>query len=351
MPMISMRQLLDHARENNYGIPAFNINCMEQLLGVVQAAAETDSPLILQSTLGYGDIRILHHQVMAVTEMHPYLPVCLNLDHGSSLDICARALTNGFTSVMRDGSLMEDKKTPATYEFNVEQTRKVVQFAHACGMSVEGEIGVIGSLETGMAGKEDGHGAEGKLDHSQLVTSPEEAASFVKDTHVDALAIACGTSHGAHKFTRKPDSDILNIDIIQKIAAKIPNTPLVMHGASSVPEELRDKINKFGGDLKETYGVPHEAVIKAIKFGICKVNIDTDSRMAFTAAVREVIATKPEEFDPRKYLIKGQEAQAKICKQYYEMFGAAGQASKIKAIPLPQMAKMYKEGRFDPVIK
>lgn len=344
MALISLRQLLDHAAEHSYGLPAFNINNMEQILSIMKAADEVDSPVILQASAGargYAGESFLRKMVEAAIEQYPHIPVCMHQDHGASPKVCQMAIRSGFSSVMMDGSLKEDGKTPASYEYNVEMTRRVVEFAHAVGVSVEGELGVLGSLETGMAGEEDGVGAEGKLDESQLLTDPEEAAAFVEATKVDALAIAIGTSHGAYKFTRPPSADTLSIKRIQEIHAKIPNTHLVMHGSSSVPQSLLEQIRHYGGNIKETYGVPVSQIVEGIKSGVRKVNIDTDIRLAMTAAIRAHMAEHPEEFDPRKYFKEAITAAQHLCKERFEAFGSAGQASKIKVISLEKMAAIY----------
>ena len=344
MPLISMRQILDHAAENNYGVPAFNINNMEQILSVCNAARATNSPVIIQTSTGarkYAGDPMIRHMIHAVLEMYPELPICLHQDHGTSIGICQSAIVNGYSSVMMDGSLMDDHKTPSSYEYNVNVTKEVVARAHAVGASVEGELGVIGSLETGTADKEDGVGAEGTLTRDMLVTDPDQAKDFVEKTGVDALAVAVGTSHGAYKFTRKPTGDILAMDVIEKIHAKLPNTHLVMHGSSSVPEEIREKINQYGGAIPETYGVPVEEIVRGIKSGVRKVNVDTDCRMAITAAIREVFAKDPKEFDPRKYLSAGLKEMQAVCEARYTAFGSAGHADKIKVIPLADFAKRY----------
>ncbi len=353
MAFITLRQLLDHAAEHGYGVPAFNINNMEQLRGIMEAAAKTASPVILQASRGaraYAGDKILVAMVEAAVETWPEIPVCLHLDHGDKPATCLSAIQHGFTSVMMDGSLEEDGKTPASYEYNVNVTRQVVELAHACGVSVEGELGCLGSLETGMAGEEDGVGAEGKLDHSMLLTDPDQAADFVKQTKVDALAIAIGTSHGAYKFTRPPTGDILAIGRIKEIHARIPNTHLVMHGSSSVPQEWLKIINEYGGDMGQTYGVPVEEIVEGIKHGVRKVNIDTDLRMAATGAIRKFLAENPKEFDPRKFLKAATKAMSEICKARYEAFGCAGQASKIKPLGLEAMVKRYKSGELDPKV-
>ena len=344
MALISMRQMLDHAAEYGYGIPAFNVNNLEQMRAIMEAADKTDSPVIVQASAGarkYAGAPFLRHLILAAIEEFPHIPVVMHQDHGTSPAICQRSIQLGFSSVMMDGSLAEDGKTPTDYDYNVSVTRNVVALAHACGVSVEGEIGCLGSLETGQAGEEDGVGAEGILDHSQLLTSVEEAASFVADTRVDALAIAIGTSHGAYKFTRPPTGDILAIDRIKEIHARIPNTHLVMHGSSSVPQDWLAIINEHGGDIKETYGVPVEQIVEAIKHGVRKVNIDTDLRLASTGAIRRFLAENPAEFDPRKYFAKTITAMRDICIDRYEAFGTAGNASRIQPISLEKMASRY----------
>ncbi len=353
MALITLRQLLDHAAEHGYGIPAFNVNNLEQMRAIMEAAAETDSPVIVQASAGarkYAGAPFLRHLMQAAIEEWPDIPVCVHQDHGTSPAVCLRSIQLGFSSVMMDGSLGEDGKTPTTYEYNVEVTRKVVEMAHAGGVSVEGELGCLGSLETGMAGEEDGIGAEGKLDHSQLLTDPDEAADFVKKTGVDALAIAIGTSHGAYKFTRPPTGDILAIDRVKEIHARIPDTHLVMHGSSSVPQEWLKIINEYGGDMGETYGVPVEEIVEGIKHGVRKVNIDTDLRMASTGAIRKHLHDHPSNFDPRKFLAAATQAMKEICKARYEAFGTAGNASKIKPISLEDMVKRYDSGELDPKI-
>jgi fructose-bisphosphate aldolase class II len=345
---------LDHAAENGYGLPAFNVNNLEQVHAIMQAADACNSPVIMQASAGarkYAGASFLRHLITAAVEAYPHIPVVMHQDHGASMPVCVRSITDGFSSVMMDGSLQEDGKTPASYEYNVEITRKVVEIAHSVGVSVEGELGCLGSLETGMAGEEDGQGAEGVLDHSQLLTDPEEAADFVKKTGVDALAIAIGTSHGAYKFTRPPTGDILAISRIKEIHARIPNTHLVMHGSSSVPQEWLKIINDFGGDMGETYGVPVEEIVEGIKHGVRKVNIDTDLRMASTGAVRKFLAENRSEFDPRKFLIASTKAMQEICRLRYEAFGSAGQASKIKAVDLEKMAAKYAKGELAAIIK
>ncbi|WP_242100447.1 class II fructose-bisphosphate aldolase [Acinetobacter baumannii] len=345
MALISMRQLLDHAAEHNYGVPAFNVNNLEQMRAIMLAADATNSPVIVQASAGarkYAGAPFLRHLFLAAIEEWPHIPVVMHQDHGTSPDVCQRSIQLGFSSVMMDGSLGADGKTPTTYDYNVDVTRQVVAMAHACGVSVEGEIGCLGSLETGMAGEEDGVGAEGVLDHSQLLTSVEEAKQFVADTNVDALAIAVGTSHGAYKFTRPPTGDILAIDRIKEIHAALPNTHLVMHGSSSVPQEWLKVINEFGGNIGETYGVPVEQLVEAIKHGVRKINIDTDLRLASTGAIRRFMAENPAEFDPRKYFAKTVDSMKQICIDRYEAFGTAGNADKIRPISLEKMVDRYK---------
>ncbi|MBP6095919.1 MAG: fructose-bisphosphate aldolase class II [Methyloversatilis sp.] len=349
MPMVSMRQLLDHAAENGYGIPAFNVNNLEQVQAVMSAAHEVGAPVILQASAGarkYAGESFIKHLIQAALEAYPHIPLVMHQDHGQSPAICQGAIDLGFGSVMMDGSLKEDGKTPASFDYNVEVTRKVVDMAHKVGVTVEGELGCLGSLETGMAGEEDGHGAEGKLDHSSLLTDPEEAARFVEATQLDALAIAIGTSHGAYKFTRKPTGDILAIGRVQEINARIPNTHLVMHGSSSVPQDLLAIINQYGGKMKETFGVPVEEIQKAIKFGVRKINIDTDIRLAMTGAVRKFLTENPEKFDAREWLKPAREAARVICRERYLQFGCEGQAAKIKAVPLDEMARLYASGKL-----
>ncbi|MEG8242588.1 fructose-bisphosphate aldolase class II [Acinetobacter baumannii] len=345
MALISMRQLLDHAAEHNYGVPAFNVNNLEQMRAIMLAADATNSPVIVQASAGarkYAGAPFLRHLILAAIEEWPHIPVVMHQDHGTSPDVCQRSIQLGFSSVMMDGSLGADGKTPTTYDYNVDVTRQVVSMAHACGVSVEGEIGCLGSLETGMAGEEDGVGAEGVLDHSQLLTSVEEAKQFVADTNVDALAIVVGTSHGAYKFTRPPTGDILAIDRIKEIHAALPNTHLVMHGSSSVPQEWLKVINEFGGNIGETYGVPVEQLVEAIKHGVRKINIDTDLRLASTGAIRRFMAENPAEFDPRKYFAKTVDSMKQICIDRYEAFGTAGNADKIRPISLEKMVDRYK---------
>ena len=353
MALISLRQLLDHAAENSYGMPAFNVNNMEQIHAIMQAADACNSPVILQGSAGarsYAGEPFLRHLVLAAVEMYPHIPVVMHQDHGSEPAVCFRSIQSGFSSVMMDGSLMADAKTPSSYEYNVETTRKVVELAHACGVSVEGELGCLGSLETGMMGEEDGHGAEGVLDHSQLLTDPEEAADFVRKTGVDALAIAIGTSHGAYKFTKKPTGNVLRIDRVKEIHARIPTVHLVMHGSSSVPEDWLEIINNYGGDMGQTYGVPVSEIVEGIKHGVRKVNIDTDLRMASTGAIRKHLFDNKANFDPRKFLKEATKAMSGICKDRFEAFGCAGQASKIKPVSLEVMFGEYKAGKLDPKV-
>jgi len=353
MALISLRQLLDHAAENDYGVPAFNVNNMEQVLAIMGAANETDSPVILQASRGaraYANDIMIRHMVLAVSEMYPHIPVCLHLDHGNASPTCTSAMQQGFTSVMMDGSLEADGKTPASYEYNVAITKRVADIAHEIGVSVEGELGCLGSLETGEGDKEDGHGFEGKLDMDMLLTDPVQAADFVAQTKVDALAIAMGTSHGAYKFTRKPTGDILAMNVVKAINEKIPNTHLVMHGSSSVPQDLQDIINQYGGAMPQTYGVPVEEIITGIKYGVRKVNIDTDCRMAMTGQMRRVAMENKAEFDARKFLKPAMDAMQKLCKDRYEQFRTAGNAQKIKVVPLSEMAKRYIAGELDPKI-
>ena len=347
MALISMRQMLDHAAEFGYGVPAFNVNNLEQMRAIMEAADKTDSPVIVQASAGarkYAGAPFLRHLILAAIEEFPHIPVCMHQDHGTSPDVCQRSIQLGFSSVMMDGSLKEDGKTPADYDYNVRVTQQTVAFAHACGVSVEGELGCLGSLETGMAGEEDGVGAEGVLDHSQLLTDPEEAADFVKKTQVDALAIAIGTSHGAYKFTRPPTGEVLAIDRIAQIHAAVPNTHLVMHGSSSVPQEWLAILRQYGGDIKETYGVPVEEIVRGIASGVRKVNIDTDIRLAMTGAVRKFMAENPDKFDAREWLKPAREAAKQVCKQRYLEFGCEGQGSKIKGVALDAMATRYASG-------
>ena len=354
MALISMRQMLDHAAEFGYGVPAFNVNNLEQIRAIMQAADLTDSPVIVQASAGartYAGAPFLRHLIQAAIEEFPHIPVCMHQDHGGSPTVCQRSIQLGFSSVMMDGSLGEDGKTPMSYDYNVAVTKRTVEMAHGCGVSVEGELGVLGSLETGQAGEEDGVGAEGTLTMDQMLTDPEEAADFVKQTGVDALAIACGTSHGAYKFTRPPTDDILAVDRIKEIHKRIPDTHLVMHGSSSVPQEWLAIINEFGGEIPETYGVPVEQIVEGIKHGVRKVNIDTDLRLASTGAIRRFLAQNPSEFDPRKYFKASVVAMQDICVARYEAFGTAGNASKIKALSLDAMFDRYQSGELDPKIK
>lgn len=347
MALVPMRLLLDHAAENGYGIPAFNVNNMEQIQSIMRAAHETDSPVILQASRGarsYAGENFLRHLILAAAETYPHIPIAMHQDHGNAPSTCYSAIRNGFTSVMMDGSLESDAKTPATYEYNVNVTREVVKVAHSIGVSVEGELGCLGSLETGMGEAEDGHGFEGALSHDQLLTDPDEAVEFVERTQVDALAVAIGTSHGAYKFTQKPTGEVLAISRIEEIHAKLPNTHLVMHGSSSVPQEWIDMINQYGGAIPETYGVPVEEIQKGIKSGVRKVNIDTDNRLAITAAIREAAMKDPKNFDPRHFLKPSITYMKKVCLERYQQFGTAGNASKIKQISLDDFAKKYASG-------
>jgi fructose-bisphosphate aldolase, class II len=349
MALVPMRLMLDHAAENGYGIPAFNVNNLEQIQAIMQAAHETDSPVILQASRGarkYAGENFLRHLILAAVETYPHIPIVMHQDHGNEPATCYSAMKHGFTSVMMDGSLQADAKSPASFEYNVDVTRKVVEVAHALGVSVEGELGCLGSLETGMGEAEDGHGFEGKLDHSQLLTDPDEAVQFVEQTQVDALAVAIGTSHGAYKFTRKPTGEILAISRIEEIHRRLPNTHLVMHGSSSVPEDLIALINKYGGAIPETYGVPVEEIQKGIKCGVRKVNIDTDNRLAITAAVREALAQDTKEFDPRHFLKPSIKYMQKVCAERYQQFETAGNASKIKQVSLDDFAAKYAKGEF-----
>jgi fructose-bisphosphate aldolase class II len=347
MSMIALRQLLDHAAEHGYGVPAFNINNLEQIQAILQAADETSSPVILQASAGarkYAGEPFLRRMVQAAVESYPHIPLCLHQDHGASPAVCQAAIRSGFTSVMMDGSLREDMKTLASYEYNVDVTRRVVAMAHAVGVSVEGELGCLGSLETGTAGKEDGVGAEGLLTHEQLLTHPDQAAEFVRATGVDALAVAIGTSHGAYKFTRRPTGDVLAMDRIRAIHAKIPGTHLVMHGSSSVPQEWLEVIRAHGGAIRETYGVPVEAIQEGIRHGVRKINIDTDIRLAMTGALRRAMAQEPSEFDPRKFFKEAMLAARALCKERFRQFGCAGHAERIKPLPLEKIAERYTRG-------
>ncbi|TVS14769.1 MAG: fructose-bisphosphate aldolase class II [Planctomycetaceae bacterium] len=332
MPLVPLRTLLDHAAENDYGVAALNVNNMEQIQAIMEAAEQTESPVIIQASRGarkYSQDAYLRHLMLAAVELYPHIPVVMHLDHGNSVETCTSAMDNGFTSVMMDGSLEDDGKTPASYEYNVKVTSEVVRLAHGRGVSVEGELGCLGSLETGTGEKEDGHGFEGKLSHDQLLTDPDEAERFVAETKVDALAVAIGTSHGAYKFTRKPDGEVLAMTRIEEIHKKVPNTHLVMHGSSSVPQELQDIINQYGGSIRQTYGVPVEEIQRGIKHGVRKINVDTDNRLAITGAIRKVFAETPEKFDPRDYLKPAREAMREVCKARMISFGQAGQAPAI----------------------
>ncbi|ASK36026.1 class II fructose-bisphosphate aldolase [Alloalcanivorax mobilis] len=354
MALISMRQLLDHAAEHGYGVPAFNVNNLEQMRAIMEAADKTDSPVIVQASAGarkYAGAPFLRHLILAAIEEFPHIPVVMHQDHGTSPSVCQRSIQLGFSSVMMDGSLGEDGKTPTEYDYNVDVTRRTVDMAHACGVSVEGELGCLGSLESGMAGEEDGIGAEGTLTHEQMLTDPEEAADFVKQTKVDALAIAIGTSHGAYKFTKPPTGDTLAIEQIKAIHARIPDTHLVMHGSSSVPQDWLEIINQYGGEIPETYGVPVEEIQEGIKHGVRKVNIDTDLRLASTGSIRRFLANNTAEFDPRKYFKESITAMRDICIARYEAFGTAGNAGKIKAINLEDMFQRYESGELDPRVK
>jgi fructose-bisphosphate aldolase class II len=349
-----MRLLLDHAAENGYGIPAYNVNNMEQIQAIMQAAHETNSPVILQASRGarkYAGENFLRHLILAAVETYPHIPIVMHQDHGNEPATCYSAIRNGFTSVMMDGSLEADAKTPASFEYNVNVTSEVVKVAHSIGASVEGELGCLGSLETGMGDKEDGHGAEGVLSHDQLLTDPDEAVNFVEQTQVDALAVAIGTSHGAYKFSRKPTGEILAISRIEEIHRRLPNTHLVMHGSSSVPQDLIDLINQYGGAIPETYGVPIEEIQKGIKSGVRKVNIDTDNRLAITAAVREALAKDPKEFDPRHFLKPSIKYMQKVCAERYQAFGTSGHASKIKQLSLDEYAAKYAKGELTQLTK
>ncbi len=353
MPLVSMRQLLDHAAEHNYGIPAFNVNNLEQVQAIMEAAKEVNAPVIMQASAGarkYAGEAFLRNLISAAVESYPNIPIVMHQDHGQSPDVCKGAIDLGFSSVMMDGSLEADGKTIASYDYNIDVTRKVVDMAHAIGVTVEGELGCLGSLETMKGDKEDGHGTDSTMTREQLLTDPEQAADFVKRTQLDALAIAIGTSHGAYKFTRKPTGDILAIDRIKEIHRRIPNTHLVMHGSSSVPQDLLAEIRKYGGDMKETYGVPVSEIQEAIKHGVRKINIDTDIRLAMTAAVRRFLFENPSKFDPREYLKPAREAAKQICKQRYIEFNCEGQAGKIRPLTLQQVAQRYKAGELAQVV-
>jgi fructose-bisphosphate aldolase class II len=349
-----MRQLLDHAAENGYGLPAFNVNNLEQVQAIMAAANEVNAPVIMQASAGarkYAGEAFLRHLIEAAVESYPHIPVVMHQDHGQSPAVCMAAIRSGFSSVMMDGSLEADGKSVASYEYNVDVSRKVVEMAHSIGVTVEAELGVLGSLETMKGDKEDGHGAEGTMTREQLLTDVEQAADFVKQTQCDALAIAIGTSHGAYKFTKKPTGDILAIQRIKEIHQRIPNTHLVMHGSSSVPQDLLAEIREFGGDMKETYGVPVEEIQEGIKHGVRKVNIDTDLRLAITGAIRRYFAENPTKFDPRDFLKPAREAAKKICLERYVQFGCEGQAGKIKPIPLDKIAEKYKSGELSQIVK
>ena len=351
MARITLRQLLDHAAERGYGVPAFNVNNMEQILAIMGAAESVDAPVILQASRGarsYANDIMLAAMVDAVEKMFPHIPICLHLDHGNEEATCATALRHGFTSVMMDGSLMADGKSAADYDYNVAITRRVVDLAHWIGASVEGELGVLGSLEHGGGEQEDGHGLEGQVSRDKLLTDPDQAVDFVMKTKVDALAIAMGTSHGAYKFSRQPDGEILAMDVVKEIHRRLPNTHLVMHGSSSVPQELQEHFNRFGGAMPQTWGVPVEEIQRGIKFGVRKVNIDTDCRLAMAAEFRRIANENRAEFDPRKFLKPAMDAMQALCRQRYEEFGAAGNAALIKPIAMPDMAKRYRAGALDP---
>lgn len=354
MPLVSMRQLLDHAAENGYGLPAFNVNNLEQVSAIMAAADEVGAPVIMQASAGarkYAGEAFLRHLISAAVEAYPHIPVVMHQDHGQSPAVCMAAIKSGFSSVMMDGSLEADGKSVASYEYNVEVSKKVVEFSHYIGVTVEAELGVLGSLETMKGDKEDGHGADGTMTREQLLTDPDQAADFVHQTQCDALAIAIGTSHGAYKFSRKPTGDILAIDRIKEIHRRIPNTHLVMHGSSSVPQELLAEIREFGGDMKETYGVPVEEIVEGIKHGVRKINIDTDIRLAMTGAIRRYLFENPSKFDPRDYLKPAREAAKLVCKARYLSFGCEGQAGKIKPVALDKMAEKYKSGDLSQIVK
>lgn len=354
MALITLRQLLDHAAEFQYGVPAFNVNNLEQVRAIMSAAQKTQSPVILQASAGarsYAGAPFLKHLCLAAVEEFPDIPVCMHQDHGSSMAVCQRSIQLGFSSVMMDGSLHEDMKTPADFDYNVRITSQVVSIAHACGVSVEGELGCLGSLETGHAGEEDGSGAAGKLSHDQLLTDPNEAALFVENTQVDALAIAIGTSHGAYKFSRPPTGDILAIERVKAIHKRLPNTHLVMHGSSSVPQEWLKIINQYGGQMGQTFGVPVGEIVEAIRHGVRKINIDTDLRMASTGAIRRFLSENPAEFDPRKYLKASTQAMSQICEARFEAFGTQGQARKIKPLSLDAMSQRYLSGELTPQVQ
>lgn len=351
MAIITLRQLLDHAAEYQYGVPAFNVNNLEQIRAIMEAADATDSPVIVQASAGarqYAGPLFLRHLIQAAIEEFPHIPICMHQDHGAAPAVCQRSIQLGFSSVMMDGSLMEDAKTPASYDYNVSVTKQVCEMAHACGVSVEGELGCLGSLETKLAAKEDGSGAEGTLTQEMLLTDPQQAAEFVKLTRADALAIAIGTSHGAYKFSRPPTGDILDMDRVKAIHRLLPDTHLVMHGSSSVPQEWLEIINQYGGAIKETYGVPVAEIQEGIRHGVRKINIDTDLRLVATGAIRRFLAEDPAEFDPRKYNQAAKKAMIEICRARYEAFGTAGQASRIKVLSMESMAQRYASGALDP---
>ena len=354
MALITLRQLLDHAAEHEYGVPAFNVNNLEQVRAIMEAADETRSPVIVQGSAGarqYAGPHFIRALILAATEEWPHIPICMHQDHGASPAVCQRSIQMGFTSVMMDASLLEDQKTPSNYEYNVSATALITQMAHACGVSVEGELGCLGSLETLRAGEEDGSGAEGELSREQMLTDPEQAADFIRKTKVDALAIAIGTSHGAYKFSQPPTEEMLVIDRIKAIHERLPDTHLVIHGSSSVPQEWLKIINQYGGEIPETYGVPVEEIQEGIRYGVRKVNIDTDLRLASTGAIRRYLAQNPSQFDPRKYLGEALKAMKTICKMRYEAFHTVGQADKIKVISLENMTGRYKNGELEPRIQ
>ena len=353
MPLISLKQLLDHAAEYQYGLPAFNINNMEQGISIMDAANKVNAPVIIQASRGarlYANDKILSKLIEGLIELYPHIPICMHQDHGNSIATCMSAIKYGFSSVMMDGSLLEDGKTPSDYDYNVQITNKVSEMAHLFGVSVEGELGVLGSLETGTGEAEDGHGAEGNLEINQLLTDPNQAVDFVKKTNVDALAIAMGTSHGAYKFSRKPDGNILAMNIIEQIHTKLPNTHLVMHGSSSVPQDLQDIINENGGEMPQTWGVPLEEIERGIKHGVRKVNIDTDCRLAMLGVIRKIADENKSEFDPRKFLKPAMDAMEKLCADRFERFGTAGNAARIKPLSLAAMSDRYASGTLDPAI-
>jgi fructose-bisphosphate aldolase class II len=356
MALISLRQLLDYAAEHDFAVPAFNVSNMEQVHAIMQAANAVDSPVIMQGSAGartYAGEPFLRHLILAAIEQYPHIPVVMHQDHGASPAICARSIQSGFSSVMMDGSLLTDMKTPSSFEYNVGVTKTVVDMAHACGVSVEGEIGCLGSLETGMMGEEDGHGADEKLDHSQLLTDPDEAVEFMKLTQVDALAVAIGTSHGAYKFTKPPTGDVLAISHLKTLQSRLPNTHFVMHGSSSVPQDWLTIINTFGGDIGQTYGVPVDEIVEGIKFGVRKVNIDTDLRIASTGSIRQFLydEANASNFDPRKFYKVATDAMQTICEARYQAFGSAGHAQRIKVLPLSSMVERYRQGELAPHIK